>query len=265
MTAPLIAPLRKRDVDNRLYARPPSIEAKLVEINALPRAEIAGRCAAQDSTSSEYLPSECLVYLIREHRSRPFDECSQTIWQALMGRVFRGLPQAESSDGERERLREGNVRDEAWHRFVEMLAKDRLDYVEALDIYEVRFQMALKALRVNVQRQIWPKENPLEMIEADPQTGEISERVERAAGVFDPLDSNPLDDPNYRSRLDNAIDGLPPLQKAIVEMIRKGIPIESNDVKTVNISNVLGKTPKTIRTHRDMAYATLRAELMNGE
>ncbi|MGD0207520.1 MAG: DNA-binding response regulator [Verrucomicrobiota bacterium] len=265
MTAPLIAPLRNRGLDGKLYTRPPGIEAKLVEISTLTRDEISTRCAIEDSESPEHLPSECLVYLIREYRSKPLDDCAEAIFKTLMERVLRGLPQGESSEGEKEWLTDANVRDEARYRFVEMLAKDRVEYLEALDIYEVRFQMALKALRVSAQRKIYRQDNPLETIEGNPQTGEIAEKVERAAGMFDPLDLNLLDDPNYRLRLDKAIDGLPPFQKAIIEMIRKGIPIESNDAETVNISNTLGKTPKTIRTHRDMAYATLRAELMKGE
>lgn len=265
MTAPLIAPLKKRGLDDKLYTRQPSIEVRLVELGALTRDKIAALATVQDEESPEYLPSECLVCLVRQHRAEPFDEFSEAIFKALMERVLRGLPQAVSLYGDKEWLRESNVRDEARARFVELLMKDRLEYVEALDVYEVRFQMALKALRVDVQRKLGRRENQLESMEADPETGEIAEKVERAAGMFDPLDSHPLDDSNYRLRLDKAIDDLPRLQKAIIEMIRKGIPIESKDADVVNISSTLGKTPKTIRAHRDMAFATLRSELTKGE
>lgn len=265
MTAPLIAPLRKRDLDGKLYTRPQNIEAKLVELATQTRGQIATRSAVQDKASADYLPSECLVHLVRKHRSDAFDEFSEAIFKALMERVLRGLPQADSLFGDKEWLREGNLRDEARARFLEMLMKDRLEYVDALDIYEVRFQMALKALRVSVYRKIGRGEEKLESIEADAETGEVADKVERAAGMFDPLDSNRLDNANYRLRLDKAIDGLPRLQKAIIEMIRKGIPIESKDAKIENISSLLRKTPKTIRTHRDMAFAALRPELEKGE
>lgn len=265
MTAPLIAPLRKKGLDKKPYTRPKNIEAKLVELSTLPRDKIAALSAVHEKESPEYLPSECLVHLVRKHRSEPFDDFSETIFKSLMKRVLRGLPKAESLFGDEECVRKSNVRDEGRSRFLEMLMKDRQEYFEGLDIYEVRFEMALKALRVDVKRKIGGKENLLETIEADPQTQEIAEKVERAAGMFDPLDGNPLDDPNYLFRLNNAIDGLPDLQKAIVEMIRKGIPIESKEAEVVNISDRLGRTPKTIRTHRDAAYATLRSALTNGE
>src|ERR1035438_3154092 len=50
----------------------------------------------------------------------------------------------ESWDGTSERLTDCNVRDEGYHRFLMMLMRDRQEYVEALDIYEIRFQMALQ-------------------------------------------------------------------------------------------------------------------------
>jgi hypothetical protein len=125
--------------------------------------------------------------------------------------------------------------------------------------------MALATLRVDAQRKVYSEDDPLVSIETDFETGEITEEVERAAGMFDPLDRHPLDDLDYRRRLDKAINALPKLQKAIIEMLRKGIPIESKEPGVVNISNSLGKTPKTIRTHRDMAYATLRRALTRGE
>src|SRR5947207_32807 len=187
MAATSIAPLRKKDKNGKPYTRLPDIEAKLAEISALTRDEIAARCEIQDAQCGEYLPSECLVHLMRGHRSEPVDERSEKVFKALLRRVLDGLPQAESGDGESERMTAGNVRDEGRYRFLELLAKDRLEYVEGLDIYEVRFQKALATLRADAQRKVYPKDNPLESIETDPDTGEIAEKVERAAGTFDPL------------------------------------------------------------------------------
>ena len=260
MTAASIAPLRKKDAHGKLYTRLPDIEAKLVEISSLTRDKISARCAIQDPESADYLPSECLLYLVREHRSRPFDECSETLFKALLERVLHGLPQVEGWDGS-ERLTDCNVRDEGRYRFLAMLQKDRQEYVERLDFYEVRFAKALSVLRVDAQRKVYRIDNPLESIEIDHETGEIAQKVERAAGSFDPFDSAAIGDFD----LYEAIDALPDLEKAIVEMIGKGIPIESKEPEIVNIANTLGKTAKTIRTHRDKAYATLRAALTKGE
>jgi DNA-binding NarL/FixJ family response regulator len=54
---------------------------------------------------------------------------------------------------------------------------------------------------------------------------------------------------------------LPPEQIRIIEMLRQGIPIDSNEPGAVTIARTLRKSEKTIRTHRDHAFAALRAAL----
>ena len=44
-------------------------------------------------------------------------------------------------------------------------------------------------------------------------------------------------------------------------MWRQDIPIESNDPSVESISKVLGKSEKTVRTHRDKAFASLKLRL----
>lgn len=246
-----------------LYTRPTSIEEKLKEIIVLERKEIASRCGVQDKEDPKYIPSECLVYLVREHRTRSMDYCSEALYKALLERVMRGLPSGESIDGEKVNAFKSNIGDLARERFLKMLMKDRIEYVEGLDIYEARFAKGLKSLRIDAERKVTREEKPFERMEMvkDSDTSEYTREVEEAAGSFDPYDSNKLDDPDFVSRLYEAIDELPHLQKAIIEMDRNGIPTESKEAGQINISTVLGKTPKTIRTHRDMAHLALRAAL----
>ncbi|OAT54155.1 hypothetical protein M989_01770 [Kluyvera georgiana ATCC 51603] len=65
--------------------------------------------------------------------------------------------------------------------------------------------------------------------------------------------------------MDAAINALPPLQQRIVEMWRQEIPIISKDPNEMTISKALKKSDKTIRTHRDYAFATLRKRLEEKE
>jgi hypothetical protein len=264
MTATIIEPLRKTRINGQPYTRLPNIQAKLVELSGLQRGELSVRCAVEDRESENYIPSECLVHLVRAHRSEPFDECSEILFKTLMERALHGLP-AESLDGKTERLTACNLREELWHRFVELLMKDRQGYVERLDFFEIRFGKALKTLRIDAKEKVYGQDKPLESIEIDHETGELSEKVERAAGSYDHLDWDSFADRDSLLALDKAIDALPALEKAIIEMDRKGIPVESKEPGVVNISSVLRKTPKTIRKHRDTAYATLRAVLTKGE
>ena len=105
----------------------------------------------------------------------------------------------------------------------------------------------------------WKHENRSYELGSD--EGGVSERVEAAIGDYAPFDADELDKKNYRLLLDDAIDSLPEFQRRIVEMWRQEIPIESKDPAVVTISKVLDKSEKTIRTHRDKAFASLRLRL----
>jgi hypothetical protein len=107
-----IAPLRKRDKAERLYIRPREITAKLEELTLLPRHEVAARCGVLEPADPKYVPSECLVYLVREHRSRPTDECSEMLYKTLMERFLKKILKPGSEFADAESLVEGNIRDE---------------------------------------------------------------------------------------------------------------------------------------------------------
>jgi hypothetical protein len=266
MTAIPIEPLRKLNADGVLYTRLPEIEAKLSEFIALTPTELLARCEISDRNEPGYVPGECLMTLMRQYRSKQIDSCGQGIFNALMDRVLRGLPDPISQKGDKENLKKGDIQEEARYHFLEMLMRDRQgDYVEGLDFYEIRFARALKMLRIDAEKKVNRRQNPLEPLEIDEETGDCNPEVEKATAMFAPFDPQNLKNSDYRSNLDAAISDLPEFQKAIVEMIRKGIPIESKEPGIVNISNVLKRTPKTIATHRDKAYAKLRSRMTKGE
>lgn len=136
--------------------------------------------------------------------------------------------------------------------------------MERLDFFEISFHQGLALLKLDAQGKAWKEENRSTELEAAEGCGEIDAEVEEAAGSYDPFDPSVLDDYIYRSRLGPAMDELPPLQKMIIEMLRQGIPIDSIDPKIVTISKALEKSEKTIRTHRDIAFARLRVLLLRG-
>lgn len=260
MTARSITSLRKKNAKGELYTRPTNIEGKLAEIVALSHDEISARCSVADGEDPTFLPSECLVYLVRANRDSPPGVYFETLYKTLLARVLRRLPSEEITD-----LTEGNIRSETVGNFVELLAADRANYDEALDYFEIRFESALVSLRANVERKSYREKKRSAALEIDDKPGEIAEHVERAAGSFDPFDFEEIDHADYRLRLDKAISTLPKMQIAIVEMIQKGIPIDSKEPGTVTIARTLGKAEKTIRLQRDKAYRTLCEALKKGE
>lgn len=260
----LIAPLKKRTVDGTVYTRQPQIESLLVELSKLPRAELIARAAITRRTEPGYIPSECIVYFIRNSRNNS-DAWFGQLYKVLTERILRCLPRPQSADGKTESLTRGVIRDKAFGRFVELLAADRASPATKLDYFEVRFDGALARLRYDAQEQAWRDENRSTTIEYDEETGEPSPEVERAVGHFDPFRPAENDDADYRLRLKAAIEALPPEQIRIIDMLRQGFLIESRDSKVMTISKALDRSEKTIRTHRDKAFAALRVALLSGD
>jgi DNA-binding CsgD family transcriptional regulator len=258
----LITPLTKKTLSGKTYERDPKVEALLVELFSLSRDQMLARAAITRRNDPGYVPSECLVFLIRASRSDNSDAWFERLYKLLAERVLRCLPRLESADGKTESLTRGKIRDKVFGRFVELLAADRTEPATKLDYFEVRFDGALASLRRDAQEQAWREENRSEALEFDGETGELSPEVERAVGHIDPFAGPEIDGANYRSRLDAAIEALPPEQIRIVDMLRQGFPIDSKASGTMTIAKALGRSEKTIRAHRDKAFATLRAALL---
>ena len=261
----MVTPLRKKTLDGKRYTRDEKIEARLAELEGLTRDELIVRCGIRKRDDPDYVPSECLVYFVRASRSDNNNVGFECLYKILAERVLRSLPRAESADGKTASMTKTFIRDKVFDRFIELLSQDRKEYSEKLDYFEVRFDGALANLRRDAQKQAWRNENCSVSLEYDEETGELTEEVERAAGSFDPFSQSEIDDPDYRSVLDAAIDTLPPEQMRIIEMLRMGVPIDSKDADAVTIAKVLGKSEKTIRTHRDKAFAALRAAMSGGD
>lgn len=260
-----IAPLRKRRLTGELYERDRKVEILIAELAALPRDELIGRAAITKRSDPGYVPSECLVYFIRASRHDNNEAWFERLYRILMERVLRSVPKSESSDGKTESLTRSVVRDKVFSRFVEILSADRASYADKLDFFEVRFDGAVASLRRDAQEQAWRDENRSKPLEYDEESGELAAEVEAAAGVHDPFAASDFDDPTYRSRLDAAIEALPPEQIRIIHMLKEGFPIDSKEPDVMTIAKALGRSEKTIRTYRDKAIAALRLALADGE
>jgi DNA-binding CsgD family transcriptional regulator len=260
-----IAPLRKTTIKGALYTRPAEIEAKLQELAGLPREELVRRCEVTDEDDPPYVPSECVLHFVRACRGENSSSYFERLYKVIVGRVRQRLPKPETGAGTQSLALE-NLRDDAFGRFTKLMAEDYGEYAEKLDYFEIRFNGAVKKLRLDSCKKGWREAKkrgaPLEI---DPESGEFSGKAEKAGGSFDPFDPENFRLEDYRSRLDGAIDVLTPDQRRIVEMIRKKIPIDSKDPNTLTIAKALGKSEKTIRTYRDQAYAAIRAFRRPGE
>lgn len=177
----------------------------------------------------------------------------------LLQRVARRAPRPSDSGGHTASLTRSNIRDDMVDHFIDLLVTDWASRDERLDFYEVGFYAAIAKDRTDASLRHWARENRSEELETDEP--EVAEAVEVMISGYNPFDADEQDKKIYRRLLDEAIDSLPEFQRRIIEMLRQGIPIESKDPTVGSISKVLKKTEKTVRTHRDKAFASLRLRL----
>ena len=249
-------PLRKRKLDGTLYFRREKVEDEIQAITGVDRAELERRADLWQVNAPGFISSEALLYCVRNaapgaHRDK--------LTEKLLLRVARRVPSVTDASGKTVSLTKMNIREAVHDHFIDLLLCDRKQYDDRLDYYEINFNSAVAADRRDANERHWKQENRTTEIQTE--DGEISAQVESAIGDYDPFDADELDKKDYRLILDEAIDSLPEFQRRIVVMWRQDIPVESNDPAVESISKVLGKSEKTIRTHRDKAFASLKLRL----
>ena len=259
-TPALVEPLRKTTSLGR-YTRMPQTEALLVKLSGMERTEIVRRAQIRDNSHPDFLPDECLLHLVRACRSDNSERHFEALYKLLSARVLRLLPRPERRGAKTTDMTAEAIRDDVFGRFEELLTSDRTAYCDALDFWEVMFEMALAGLLSTARKKAWGHENRTVPLESDEETGEPSREVEEAAAELLQASSSKIDDPDYRSRLNAAIDTLTPTHRRIIEMMRTGMLIHSTEPGQVTIAKTLGLSEKTIRNQRDRAYAILRGLL----
>ncbi|PYE15619.1 hypothetical protein C7410_1339 [Paraburkholderia silvatlantica] len=254
-------PLRKVTGEGVPYVRRSVVEAEIEELEKLELDQLVARCQQWPGSAPGAVSPEALLYFVRTtDAASPHHE---PLLRALMRSALQRLPRPDSFDGQTTDLAELSIRDRVMDAFVDRILGDQAEYDDKLDYFEINFNGAMAKDRSDASAQIRVEQNrSAELLNED---DEISAEVEQAVEHYDPFDPDELDKKDYRLLLNGAIDTLPLLQKQIIEMLRRDIPIMSNDPSVPTISKVLGKAEKTIRNQRDRAFATLRRRLERKE
>lgn len=245
--------LRKLKLDGTPYFRRDMVESEIQDLADVSASELERRAGLWSSREPGFISPEALLYFVRNAAPGAYRE---RLTEKLLGRVASRVRPITNSGGDTVSLTGMNIREEVVDHFVDLLLSDRNEYDERLDYYEVNFNAAIAADRHDANVRHWKHENRNDELETE--DGDVTAQVESAVGSYDPFESDEFDKKDYRLLLDDAIDRLPELQRRIVVMWRQDIPIESNDPSVESISKVLGKSEKTIRTHRDRAFASLK-------
>ena len=260
-----VEPLRKRTGEGEPYRRRDHVEVLIAEVAALPFDEFVRRASIKSRTDPGYLPGECVLHFLRATRADNNEGRFERLYRILLERVLGRLPVDADAGGRKVSLAKETIREKVLGRFVELLSVDRAGYCEKLDYYEISFDGALANLRRDVQAQAWRHERTHQPLGFDEDSGELAAEVEDAAGVHDPFNDPRIAEEDYRSRLEAAIDTLPPEQIRIIQMLKLNFPIDSQDPDAMTISRSLGRSEKTVRSHRDKAFAAIRAAMAEGD
>lgn len=254
------APLTRKKKDGTPYTRPGNVEALLTVLGKLPREAILDRAHIRDRKNPNYVPSECLVHLIRASRAENSEAWFERLYKVLADRVMRAVPAAAS--GSTTSAIDERIRDAVFDRFVELLAKDRAEPNDKLDFFEARFALAIKRLRLDAQERVWREAN-----RGDSMDDEQSDAADAAAAsvTTNPLDAEIFSDPHFRERLYVAIDALPPEQSRTMHLLLIGWQIHSSDPSVMTIAKALGCSDRSVRNYRDRALTTLGALFNPGD
>ena len=241
-------PLTKRKGDGVLYMRPARIEAKIDAALEQDWPEILGWAAQKDTNHANYLPSECLVHLIRKaHRDGAERERDKLV-RHLLGRARTylqvSLPDNRAPNAD-------YVRQETLGRLGELFAEDMTgDNPDELDFYECQFKTALASVRTDIVRlEVKTQHRSMQLPEdedTDPEEPSAPDRMAKLAIDRTKMAATQESDA-FAKHLVEALPTLTPGERDAVILHAMGYEEESQDPNKDTIATQCGITGRAVR------------------
>ncbi|MGU3559434.1 hypothetical protein [Methylobacterium radiotolerans] len=244
----------------------PEVEYEIVQLSNLNFEDLVERGRILEKSHSHFVRPESLIYFLRNSRSDNDNRRFNALYGLVLRRLLLALPRCERTvDGVTHvDAAASDVEDRVRGRFVELLSLDRAGGGR-MDFYEVHFDEAVAKLRMKAVKAIGARTRRTTGLEEDPDSGDVPEFVEQAAGSFEEPDDAFLRDPIFRKRVLVEIDLLKPEHKQVITMLLANMPSESNNLEVPTISRALGCDARTVRNRRRDAIVVLRKALILGE
>lgn len=235
-----VEPLRKTTAEGQLLKRPTKVERQIAEVLAQSHDQVARRAEVDDPGDPRFLLPETLVHLIRlavrDGRLRWVDDLTPR----LLSRCERSLRRSIRGF---DPVGEEEAREDILGRLAVLLVKTD----NSADFFEVRFDLALKRLRIDVCRQVRRRRRPLVTIDGIDEDG--GERgLDRLTDDIDP-DALPAHlDAEQRLLLQQALSRLTePERRALVLHRLFGISIASKKPGVPALVEILEVSERTVR------------------
>jgi hypothetical protein len=248
-------PLNKTKLDGAPYTRQPEIEAAIDAALGQDLEIVCDRARLPDRKASDYLPSECLVHLIREAWRSGNEQARDELLQLLLRRCVAILnSKVSDSICTAQQLREDILGD-----FAELFAKDGSSHDECeLDFYEVRFNQAFRAFRITRVRAELDRLNSTGYL-LDPAHPDVTVDDEVLAGLSDrDCTTCHPEELVFRKQVHDAINALPRDEREPIVLCHLlGLKEESEDPNERTAATVCGVTGRTIRNRLTKAFEKL--------
>jgi len=250
-------PLTKKKPNGKLYTRPATIETAISVAIQLDLATLCQRTWVSNPCSPDFLPLECVVYLIREAWRRRDEKTMNALMAPLLARC-EAILNAKISDGMFHNAAE--IRENILSEFSLLFVEDGSgDHIDELDFFECRFNRAFRFFRINFVRSEKARSQHLEPLPAQEEPSGASTDEETFARLSEAFrtPATQLDDV-FRNDLQKAIDNLPPDErKAVVLCHVLGLGEESDDPSVTTAATLCEVTGRTIRNRLSRAAVKL--------
>lgn len=239
----MVRPLTKHDKEGNRYVRPPKIEAMTEAALAQDLPTLLRRAELSEREAEGYLPSECLVSLIRDAIRRDDQASIEGLLPVLLARCEANLkakvPDAMYADA-------NGLREEILGEFALVIALDGTDEnPDELDYFECKFNSAFSCFRIDMLRKEDVRTKPLVPLPTGPDRtdGEAVEWMSNA------LQAAATQDHGLRyQELLSGIEALPSDERrAVVMCCMMGFEEESIDPAKTTAATLCGVTGRTIR------------------
>ncbi len=258
MAAPMLRKLTKLRTDGSLYQRRPQVEALLGQLVELDRYTLVERLKISNRTAPAFVPTECLIYLLREavrgNTAQWFNVLFAELDRRCRANLARAVAAGSVADAE-------TVREEILGRFAEILAVGLKDDPARLDPFEVVFDKCFAALRIDGHRKTRARERreePLE-VEKENEKGEVLSRQFRQEEAAEAFGMSNVEFSVFRKQIGNAIGCIPDKQREVILLRLQGLPIDSDDPNTDTIAKRVGVDERTVRNRIKRGIEEIRA------
>ena len=256
----MASPLILRNKNGVQYTRPPGIEAKLDQALAQDFGTLARRARIADHRSTDFLPSECLVHLIRDAIRRGDDRVATALMRPLVIRCETNL---RTTVPDRQVRNAEALREEILSSLGLMFAEDGTEgHEDELDYYECKFGSAFRTLRIDHVRSEFSRRRKLtDLPESVNDEGEPSFDDDTLARLSRMARTKPAqEDRLYLSHVHKAVNDLPHDEKRAVVLCRiLGYDAESNDPTKRTAATICDVEGRTIRNRLSRADKRLKS------